>query len=172
MLSSSSTARRCRGEWALRSVPFGEVVAQEPVGVLVRAALPWRSGGAEVDRRAERFGDGEVASYLRALVPGDRPQQHRREVAHARSERGVEGVTVALRQMQPTDEAGLVFDQRADRRALVLADEELALPMARLRAIVGWEGSLVDGEHRLFEPGSTPVAALMSAAMVSSRAKR
>jgi hypothetical protein len=74
--------------------------------------------------------------------------------------------------MQQTNEPCLTFHQRADGRALVLADEEIALPMARLGAIVGVEGSLVDAEHRLFEAGPAPVSALMSAAMVASGAKR
>jgi hypothetical protein len=66
----------------------------------------------------------------------------------------------------------LAFDQRADRRALVFADDEIALPMASLGAILGCEGPLIDGEHGLFEPGPTTVATLMSATMVTSRAQR
>jgi hypothetical protein len=45
--------------------------------------------------------------------------------------------------MQQMDQPGLTFDQRVDRRAMVFADHEIALPMASLRAIVGLEGSLV-----------------------------
>src|SRR5215217_3520057 len=40
LLSSFSTARRCCAEWVLRSVPLGEVVTQEPIGVFIRSALP------------------------------------------------------------------------------------------------------------------------------------
>ena len=53
----------------------GEVVAQQAVHVLVRAALPGPVGVAEVDRHAQCPGDREVAGHRGALVPGDRPKQ-------------------------------------------------------------------------------------------------
>lgn len=56
-----------------------EVVAEEPVHVLVRAALPGRVTVAEVDRCAQRPGDRQMAGHLGSLVPGDQPQQWGRQ---------------------------------------------------------------------------------------------
>src|SRR5215475_544838 len=54
---------------------FGEVLAEQPVGVLVGAALPGRVGVAEIDRDAGRDGESRVPGHLAALVPGQRPPQ-------------------------------------------------------------------------------------------------
>ena len=62
-------------------VPFAEVGAllepepQQPVRVLVRAALPGRVRVTEVHRRVQRELDPFVAGQLDAAVPGDRPAQ-------------------------------------------------------------------------------------------------
>jgi hypothetical protein len=56
-----------------------------------------------------------VACHLGALVPGDRAPKRRRQFAEASPERVVEGVGVALREMQQTNEARLALDKRADR---------------------------------------------------------
>ncbi len=50
---------------------LGHVLAQEPVGVLVRTSLPGRMGVAEVDRDARGHREGTVARRLGALVPGN-----------------------------------------------------------------------------------------------------
>ena len=84
----------------------------------------------------------------------------------------VEGVAVALRKMQQPDQPGLAFDECADRRALVLADDQVALPVPGLGAVLGRERPLVDGEHRLLEPGPTAFGALLSAPMISAGAQR
>ena len=54
---------------------LGEVLAQEPVGVLVRAALPWAVRVGEVDREAGVDPELGVLGQLRAAVPGQRPTQ-------------------------------------------------------------------------------------------------
>jgi len=40
---------------------LGQVLAQQPVGVLVAAALPGAVGGTEVDLRARALGESAVA---------------------------------------------------------------------------------------------------------------
>jgi hypothetical protein len=74
--------------------------------------------------------------------------------------------------MQQTDQPGLAFDQRADRRMLVFADDQIALPVTSLRAIVGLRGRwcMVSIACSDLEPTATAFAALMSAAMVTSAA--
>ena len=49
---------------------FGEVLAQQAVGVLVGAALPGAVWVAEVDRQPGGFGDLGVQGHFAALVPG------------------------------------------------------------------------------------------------------
>jgi hypothetical protein len=49
---------------------FGEVLAQQPVGVLVRGPVPWRVGVGEVDRDVGLDADLGVLGELLALVPG------------------------------------------------------------------------------------------------------
>ena len=51
---------------------FGEVLAQEPVGVLVRSALPRAVRIAEVDRQPGIEMELRVLRHLGALVPGER----------------------------------------------------------------------------------------------------
>jgi alpha-methylacyl-CoA racemase len=62
--------------------PLGKVLAQQAVGVLVRPTLPRRVRVAEVDRDCQVGGDVGVPSHLGALVPGDRPKQRWRQIAH------------------------------------------------------------------------------------------
>jgi len=54
---------------------LGEVLAQQPVGVLVAAALPWAARVAEVDLQAGVDAQRGVLGHLAALVPGQRPPQ-------------------------------------------------------------------------------------------------
>src|SRR5438067_266339 len=54
---------------------LGEVLPQQPVGVLVGAALPGGVRVAEVDRAAGGDAEGGVRGEFLALVPGQRAQQ-------------------------------------------------------------------------------------------------
>src|SRR6185295_18390697 len=57
------------------------------------------------------------------------------------------------------------LDEGADRRALIVADDEVAFPVPRLAAVGGGEWPLVDEQRRLGEPWATPARALVDAAM-------
>src|SRR3954469_12926126 len=52
-----------------------KVLAQQPIGVLVRAALPRTVGIAEVDRHACLDPELGVLGHLRSLIPGQRSSQ-------------------------------------------------------------------------------------------------
>src|SRR5207245_2886012 len=58
---------------------LGEVLAQESVGVLVRAALPGPASVGEEDAFAQQVCDLVVAGHLRALVPGQGLADRRRQ---------------------------------------------------------------------------------------------
>ncbi len=58
-----------------QAMSLGEVLAEQSVGVLIAAPLPWTAWVAEIDRQAGVDGEADVASHLRALVPGQRAAQ-------------------------------------------------------------------------------------------------
>jgi hypothetical protein len=83
--------------------------------------------------------------------------------AHPGFERLMQRVAVALGKAQQPHRQGLTLDEGADGRLLVPADDQISFPMSCLAAVLRLEGPLPDREHRLLEPGTAPVAALMRA---------
>jgi len=79
----------------------------------------------------------------------------------------VEGLRVALGKMQQPDHPGCPLDQGADRPTVVAADDQVAFPMARFGPVGGVEGSLVDGQHRLGEPGPWLLSLLLRSAVIT-----
>lgn len=68
-----------------------EVVADEPVGVLVGPALPGGVWVAEVDPHARLLGEADVRGHLHALVPRERSHEGPRyPLGHLRQPRGDE----------------------------------------------------------------------------------
>ena len=61
---------------------LGEVLAQQPVGVLVGAALPRGVRVAEVDLHVQGGRDSLVQGELASLVPGQRVAQEPGQVSH------------------------------------------------------------------------------------------
>lgn len=80
-------------------------------------------------------------------------------------------LAVAEGKMQQPDRPGPALDERADRRTLILTDDEISLPVPCLRAILGPKGAIVDGEHRSFESWVTPFGLLVSTPMIASGAQ-
>jgi hypothetical protein len=107
-----------------------------------------------------------MACHLGALVPGDGSTQCRGQITETSTERVVECVAVALGQMQQPDEAGLALNEGADGGLLILADDQIVFSVARLGAVAGWEGPLVDRQHRLFEACPAAIGTLLCPAMV------
>jgi hypothetical protein len=81
-LSRAAIASSC--ENTDRSVPKGQVLAQQAVGVLIGAALP--GGMGEVNAQARERGQFLVARHLLALVIGQGEAQRRRHRQQAGSE--------------------------------------------------------------------------------------
>src|SRR5262245_46945342 len=150
---------------------LGEVLALQAVGVLVGATLPRRARVAKVDRYAEVCGDVGVPGHFDALVPGDRSDQVRGQGTHGRGDRDAQGVGVTGGKVHQSDQTGLALDEGADRRALVLADDEVTFPVPRLAAVGGSEWPLMDRQHRLSEPWATPARALVRAAVTPAGAQ-
>jgi hypothetical protein len=87
----AATAARSSALCLLRVCFFG-VLAEQSVGVFVRAALPGSVRVAKVDRQAGVDGQLGVLGHLGALVPGQRPAQ----LPGQGADRGGDGVTHGL----------------------------------------------------------------------------
>ena len=123
---------------------FGEVLAQEPVGVLVGAALPRGVRVAEVDGHVQRGADPFVQGEFRSLVPGQAVAQEFGRVLHLVDDGllDVFGV-VPVGQVRQDREPGGTLDGRADGAFVAAAGDEIALPVARDRPVLDLRGSLL-----------------------------
>jgi len=100
------------------SVPFGEVLTQEPVGVFVRASLPWGLGVTEADVDAGVDRELGVLSHLFALIPGQRLPEMIREALHGLCQGATDGFGgVAVGQREQHHVAGPAFHQGPGSRS-------------------------------------------------------
>src|SRR3984885_2023508 len=137
-----------------------EVLAQQTVGVLVGAALPWALWVAEVDLQAGVEPQPFVLGHLGALVPGQRAAQllgeRRDRVGDRVTDRlgaaPCQGRTVLdpravvarhRREMQQHREPGRALDQSADRRAPQPQDQ-VSLPVSGNGTVLGLGRALAD----------------------------
>ena len=127
---------------------FREVLPQQAVGVLVRAALPRTARITEVDLDARVDLQASMLGHLCALVAGQRSPEllgqgeNRARNGGADRLRAMPGERGAVLQarplamsleavkMQKLGEAGGAFDERTDRRA-AQAQDQISFPMAR-----------------------------------------
>ena len=112
LLSRAAIASSC--ENTDRSVPKGQILAQQAVGVLIGAALP--GGMGEVNAQARERGQFLVARHLLALVIGQGEAQRRQQAKPSRAVSALASLT------------SLRLDQRADRGAVAL--DQIAFPMS------------------------------------------
>jgi hypothetical protein len=127
---------------------LGKALAEQSVRVLVRAALPWRVGVAEVDRDSGGGGQGQVAGHLASLVPGDAACELRGEGGDGVSHGLLDGErAVIVRQVEEEQVAGHALDEGPDGACVVPADDEVPFPVAGNRAVVGLGGTLADHHH-------------------------
>src|SRR5450755_1146734 len=134
---------------------LGEVLAQQPVGVLVRSALPRTAGIAEVDLDAAVDRERGVLEHLLALVPGQRATQllgQRPDAAYQRVADRFGAVTVGERDELAV--AGLALNQRRDP-GRELAEQQIALPVTRDRTVGNLSRAL--GDHHLVRDLALPL---------------
>ena len=131
---SSMMARRTAP--TLRSVLLGSQRLSSPLSARWWA-LPRRVRVTEVDLDAQGGLDVGPAGHLAALVPGQRLDQMPRLAGQRRCDRGggVVGV-VAVGQRDGEGLAAGALHERRDRAAVGLADDQIALPVAGLAAVL------------------------------------
>src|SRR3954471_8197032 len=127
-----------------------EVVAQQPVHVLVAAALPRRVRIAEEHLRADLLGDLLMQSQLLALIPGQRSPQLWRQLAERRGDALAHrlGRGPAARDVDQHQEPRAALDERADRGPVTRPDNAVTFPMAELDAVLDLRRPLADHRHR------------------------
>ena len=114
---------------------LGEVLAEQAVGVLIRASLPGAARIGEEDAISKELGYLLVAGHLSALVPGQGQSECRWDGEEHSGDRLVEVIrSVAAGEVDQADEAALSLDERADGRAVVPADDQVAFPVAGMRS--------------------------------------
>src|SRR5215212_5541498 len=156
-LARSGIERRGHGREVVRAVhaqvgALREVLPQQPVGVLVGAALPGAVRVAKVDLDPRVDLEARMLGHLGALIPGQRPSKLIRQsgdrardrLAHRLGSMAGEGrtvfhasllaVTCHARQGQEQGEARRALDQGVDCRAAE-AQDEVSFPVARHRPV-------------------------------------
>lgn len=127
--------------------PFGEVLAQQPIGVLVGPTLPGavRIGKEDLDR--EPLGQPLVLGHLFPPIIGQRFPQQRGHVPQL-LRKALAG-TPRIRPVQPCqeDQARRSLHQGADGRAIASALDQVALPVAGNRAGGHVGGALGNRRH-------------------------
>ena len=118
LLSRVAIASSSACENTDRSVPKGQVLAQQAVGVLVGAALPGGMRVGEVDTQACERGQLAMAGHLLALVVGQGKAQRRRHRQQAGGEAIACRLGFGVGQLDQDQLAAGALDQRADRGAV------------------------------------------------------
>src|SRR4051812_44360994 len=103
-----------------RSVPKGQVLAQQAVGVLVGAALPGGMRVGKVDTQARERGQLAMAGHLLALVVGQGESQRCRHRQQAKPSRAVSALASAS-----------LTSLRLVRSTSVPTEERLSAPLIR-----------------------------------------
>ena len=126
---------------------LGEVLSQQPVGVLVRATLPGTVRIAEVDLHVG--GDGEVLVVRPSPCPDPKSAIGAAAAAAGARVRARARTTVWLslaRHLHQHHEPRLAFDQRGDV-SVVGSGQQVSLPVTWNGSILGLRRSLADGDR-------------------------
>ena len=122
---------------------FGDVLPNEPVRVLVRAALPRVVGRSEVEGRTGGAFDVAVAVKLGSVVDGDRLEQVPMG-ADELDDSAVGGSDRSGAELAHEQAPGYALDKADHAVAIKRAHDRVHLPVADLLAQVGGGGTLGD----------------------------
>ncbi len=113
-----------------------------------------------------------VGGHLGALVPGQRARQMRRQSPDGPHQRVAHVFrAAAVGQVHQHHVAGRALDEGANRRAVVLPDDEVAFPVAWYRPVLRLRRTFTDHDHRLGEARLTADRLAARAAAGASRAQ-
>lgn len=142
---------------------FGQVLANQPVGVLIAATLPWAVRIAKVHGHARVDGQLFVQRHLFALVVGERLAQGLRNGAQLVRE-GLQHIGCAgglgMWQLDQHEQSAGTLDQSAHGTGVALAFDEIALPVTWKLAVLDLGWAHMDAEH----VGNLPTPVLAPAA--------
>ena len=111
---------------------FGQVAADEPVGVFVGSSLPGAVGVSEEHLHAGVVGEALVAGHFPSLVPGQCAHRPIGQALDAAGERITDLVCFPPQGQGDDDQvAGGALNQSRARAGPVLADDQVAFPVAR-----------------------------------------
>ena len=111
---------------------FGEVSADEPVGVFVSSSLPGAVGVSEEHVHAGVVGEALVSGHFPALVPGQCAHRLVGQALDAAGERVTDLVGFPTQRQGDDDQvAGRALNQGRARAGPVLADNQVTFPVAR-----------------------------------------
>ncbi len=124
-----------------------EELSEQPIGVLVGAALPRILRMREVDLDSGRFGEEPVLGHLLPSVVGERAAHLLRQGAHLAGERAPNAGRVLRAQGHQERGPGRALHQCTQGRSRPSAHEQVAFPVAGNRPIRDFGGSLFDADH-------------------------
>ena len=130
----------------------GKKLPQQAVRVLVRAPLPGTLGMGEVDLHLGLFGEQPMFPHLLPLVVREGAAELGRQRPDFPREGPPHRGCVFGRQGDQQCKSGGAFHQRAERRRVRMANQQVALPMAGHRAIRHLGRPLVDAHKVLNGP--------------------
>ena len=111
---------------------FGQVAADEPVGVFVGSSLPGAVGVSEEHLHAGVAGEALVAGHFTALVPCQCAHRLVGQALDAAGERVTDLVGFPTQRQGDDDQvAGGALNQGRARAGPVLADDQVAFPVTR-----------------------------------------
>ena len=123
---------------------FGQVAADEPVGVFVGSSLPGAVGVSEEHLHAGVVGEALVAGHFWALVPGQCAHRLVGKALDAADERVTDLVGPAPQGQGHDDQvAGGALNQGRARTVPIFSDDKIPFPVARDHP-VGDVGAFID----------------------------
>jgi hypothetical protein len=141
-----------------------KILAQQSVGVLVRAALPGRPRVTKIDLDLGGQCQALMIGELFASVPGQRPVKFTGQSLRSFDQRRDDAFSILVRDLDQHHVARMTLDKRCDIAVPGPADQ-VALPVARHGAIVNRCRSFADGHGILYlaEPVSFQAGVLGAA---------
>lgn len=113
----------------------GKELAQQSIGVFVGPALPWAMGMRKVNLHLRLLREEPVLTHFWALIIGERAAELRRQRAQLPREGPPDGQRVLGFQRHEQRKPRGPFHQCAQRRGIGVADQQIAFPMSRHRAV-------------------------------------